>query len=195
MLLDTTTPSSYNWQEQSSCNCGMVARAIMGDTTGNFVIQSVQSLVNRYYGFPERTHVLQCMFSKPFRNADTHSTWSNMVTDFCLLNPGQSAPEIFGRLLDAGLLVDDFVHLEHLSHPELIDPKWVLGAPYTVEDLKDRNGPPRHFEIAANAAYYMLQWAEVIETYHTANPTVTETLAITQPIQSSHDHSLATLNR
>lgn len=122
------------------CNVGCFARVATG-----LDAYSLAAELDRYY--------------TPLRAiTGNQRSWENWATTALNAIPldGGTAKGVVGQLQQAGLLLGDFDHLEHLSHPELVCP-W-----QTPEDK-------RHYEIAANYVAYLLKWAQVIETFNALN--------------------------
>lgn len=85
----------YNWGHCSQCNCGLLARSILGVSRNE-----LNDLLTSIHGL----------------------TWTAMAkstSEACAFNPNVSMPTIFKQLQCAGLLLTDLHHLEHLSHDEL----------------------------------------------------------------------------
>ncbi len=136
LLLDEAG-TQYRWADYASCNCGLLARCI----TGNSVHEIRWTA----------SHLASLTAAKSFARVG----WTVLAESFC---PQTGAPMylIFQQLLAAGLVTEDFEHLEYLKHPDLISPAW----------LAERD----HYADRKNAAAYLQKWAETIEAFHAAKP-------------------------
>lgn len=93
----------YDWQSQSSCNCGIVAQAITG--------------MNRKeisHAYSEVNSALKNI------DKDIARTWKNGVKYFCPIT-GEPMFKIFKDLFDNGLTKEDIVHLEFMDNPAILE--------------------------------------------------------------------------
>lgn len=97
----STKAVGYDWKLYNACNCGLLARSILGLTSGELLAQLEE--IER--GVPHAEGSLP--------------TWTSMSKTYCPLNPDIPAASIFKTLRNAGLSQTDFNHVEYLSHPEL----------------------------------------------------------------------------
>ncbi len=125
----------YEWNDRTRCNCGIVARQVL------------------------RTNAAQLRKLLPPIYADGvfRPTWRSM-TEVCCSDTGLTQNEVFTQLFAAGLRVEDFPHLEDLSHPEIV----ARMTPYRRERSPVRRS--RKSDVIA----YLRGWAEGIEAHHDA---------------------------
>jgi hypothetical protein len=108
--------------------------------------------------------------------------WKGLAADFCPLNPGVPAPELFKQLAAAGMEPEDFNHLEALSNPQIKcqiqlrhktvtwDEKVKTGWFRSRTEQRSRTEPvPIKQNDSAYVAEYMTIWAREIETYRAAH--------------------------
>lgn len=91
----------YNWHEQCSCNCGIVAQAI----TGKVHDKMKEGYLNKGLVYLE-VNKIRC-------------TWSNLVKEYCPIT-GESLLEIFNLFYSYGISREDIVHLEYLSDKKIL---------------------------------------------------------------------------
>lgn len=101
----------YNWNDQASCNMGVVAQAVLEVT-------------------PEELKVLNKNLFKPVnkinkkRKKDGESrimpSWKNAVKYACPIT-GKNMPEIINTLESKGMSRADIVHLEFLENPAILE--------------------------------------------------------------------------
>jgi hypothetical protein len=84
----------YGWYSSRKCNCGLVARAIVGET--------VKSPVSTWNDFKEGLN-----------------QYPQRRSDICLQS-GFTYKELYDRLTDAGLTNEDFEELERLSNESVV---------------------------------------------------------------------------
>lgn len=93
----------YDWESQSSCNCGIVAQAITGMN---------RKEIAQAYG--EVNTALKNI------DKDISRTWKNGVKYFCPIT-GEPMFKIFKDLFDNGLTKEDIVHLEFMDNPAILE--------------------------------------------------------------------------
>lgn len=130
----------YNFTDGHTCNVGCLARVVTG--------LDAYSLAGELAAIYAPIRALRSDAPNIWDN------WSNTAKNACPLD-GSTAKGVVGKLQDAGMLVEDFDHLEHLKHPELVT-TWVV-----VEGVK-------HYAIAQNVVGYMRRWALAIEAFNAA---------------------------
>ncbi len=99
----------YDWNEQHSCNAGVVAQACLGITR-----DEVNSLRSPLFS------VLDDLNEKRDDSKKINLTWKNAVKYGCPIT-GLSNFEIINRLEKAGLSKADIVHLEYLENPAILE--------------------------------------------------------------------------
>ena len=101
----------YAWNFPHQCNCGLLARSILGITASEL---------------SDRLKKLEDNI--PPRKDGLRATWKQQSKAYCPISPEIPATDIFATLRAAGLNQTDFDHVEMLSHPELKAdwkaPKW-----------------------------------------------------------------------
>lgn len=90
----------YDWREQSSCNAGIVAQAVLNKTP------------------QEITELRRSLFKEIPEKVD--KTWKNAIKHGCSVT-GKSMFEIINQLREAGLSKEDIVHLEYLENPAILE--------------------------------------------------------------------------
>lgn len=98
----------YNWFEQSSCNCGVVAQAMLDKNRkeiGN-LLKPVLSEINEMNRNSEEKNKFD-------------RTWKQAVGLFCPIT-GKSMHEVFNLLMDAGMSKADMAHLEYMDNPAIL---------------------------------------------------------------------------
>ncbi|MEI9999411.1 MAG: hypothetical protein WDO13_09695, partial [Verrucomicrobiota bacterium] len=125
----------YEWNDRTRCNCGIVAAGPAH----------------------ERGAVAQAPAADLCRWRFLRPTWRSM-TEVCCSDTGLTQNEVFTQLFAAGLRVEDFPHLEDLSHPEIV----ARMTPYRRERSPVRRS--RKSDVIA----YLRGWAEGIEAHHDA---------------------------
>jgi hypothetical protein len=92
----------YNWEQQTQCNCGLVAQVLLGK--------------NQY----ELKHEIkkQELFNKKILKeaiGSENGTWRNAVKAYCPISQ-RPLKQIFIDLENAGLSKDDISHLEYMNN-------------------------------------------------------------------------------
>ncbi len=139
----------YLFKTGHTCNVGCLARVVTGLSGYELAAQ-----LNALYA-PKRTLL---------NDASTWDNWADTARQVCPLNPSQHAAGVVGQLQRAGMTVEDFDHLEHLSHP-------ALQGQWATPEGK------RHYEIASHYVVYLMNWATAIESYRATHPEVTPSAA------------------
>ena len=102
----------YDWQNQQSCNCGIVAQAITGmnrDDLKNQFDEQIASKLDKIKSGEERIS----------------PTWKNAIKYLCPMT-GLSNIEILNKLQTAGLSKEDIVNLEYMSNPAILEKSGIL---------------------------------------------------------------------
>lgn len=100
----------HNWLRQESCNCGVVAQAILG--IGPLKLKEYFVETNMF-----KRNVLASYSG--MKESEVHMTWQNAVKAYCPIT-GEPLITVFKKLRDAGLTSDDIVHLEHMTNPIIL---------------------------------------------------------------------------
>lgn len=95
----------YNWEETSSCNCGVVCQAIL-DTTKRDVSKKILKMYTAFRGDE--------------KNKAADFTWKYMVQNHCSIT-GKSNEQIFKDLFAMGLNTEDLTHLEFLENTAILN--------------------------------------------------------------------------
>lgn len=97
---------NYQWDRQSSCNCGVVIQAMCGITEGK-----LQNRINEERLFNDNI----------FDGANGKSkTWKNAIKLHCPIT-GDSIKQIFNDLKEKGLTTKEMTHLEFLNNKEILE--------------------------------------------------------------------------
>ncbi len=99
-MIIKSADTRYMWNEQGSCNVGIVAQLVTGLTP-----LEIESFTVKY-PLPDRKY-----------NGDW--TWSGAVSQYCTIT-GQSKIEIINKIMAVGMDREDFYHLEYLSNKEIL---------------------------------------------------------------------------
>lgn len=140
---------SYAWDKCEKCNCGLVARSIIGESLSEFG-RSIEAL-------------------NP--TPDFCTNWTRMAEHYCPIS-GEPMNWVFKKLYLAGMRYEDFGHLEHLSNRAILDrmhtmfqvhrtEKRFLRKPIvTIEIL------PEEMENRNTLIAYLKTWATLIEEHN-----------------------------
>jgi len=96
----------YDWYKHESCNCGVVAQALLGKNR-----EEVQKLFNPVLAGMQEY--------KKGSDSQINLTWKEGVGLYCPIT-GRSMHDIFNQLMDAGLSKADMAHLEYMSNPAIL---------------------------------------------------------------------------
>ena len=88
---------SYQWNDRTRCNCGIVARQVMQTSAVK----------------------LQRLLPPIYEHGVFRPTWKAMTEAYCSAT-GLSRNDVFSRLFSAGLRASDFSHLEDLADPKIL---------------------------------------------------------------------------
>lgn len=138
----------YEWNDRTRCNCGIVASEVMQTTAPK----------------------LKKLLPPIYVDGAFYPTWSSMADKFCSAS-GFSENEVFRRLFSAGFGYDDFLHLEELSHPEIVK-RLRLNRGAKIPVLRSRK---------SDVIAYLRAWAEGIEDYR--EKVQTGSLLVTASVQ------------
>lgn len=142
----------YDWHNQASCNCGIVAQAITG-MRRETLKQSFEVQIS------SRLHDISTEDNK------ISNTWQNAIKYLYPIT-GLSNIEILDRLQEAGLTKEDMVHLEYMTNPAILKRGGVITTtkhevkqPFVKETIqKTRQVPHPNF-------FYKIFGYKVTETY------------------------------
>jgi hypothetical protein len=126
MALESQT-IHYDWAQQSSCNCGVVAQAILG-------VDAIALSKLREPMFERYRQLLRGAGKKP------QQTWREAIQWTCPIT-GENNMEIMRRLTAAGLSTHDMAHLEFLSNPAILAASGIQlkNETATTEEEKERD--------------------------------------------------------
>lgn len=140
----------YKWAEPQSCNCGIVACALMGKSVA------------------EMKDILQ-----PMRTQVEHPNWKYLVGKFCPIT-GTPTNEVFKSLLEAGMSQTDIVELEELSNKKVLS-RITLEASYLTRKVppgfigrllgkkaREVESLAQRYTSKNNAIAYMVAWADLL---------------------------------
>lgn len=96
----------YNWTHQESCNCGVVAQALL-----NVNAPHLKSM------WRDAQKIMISLKREDEKSIDP--TWQNGVKRLCPIT-GEPMADVFKRLFDAGLTKEDIVHLEYMDNPAIL---------------------------------------------------------------------------
>ncbi|MBS1979179.1 MAG: hypothetical protein JST46_17540 [Bacteroidetes bacterium] len=111
----------YQWGHMGRCNCGFLAQELTPHSDREIHSAAMQR----------------------------HGDWSEQLNDYCPTS-GSAMDDLIASLLAAGLKIEDLIHLERLSDPEVL-----AHLPGTRKYL--------HHNIKEDAALYMDTWATLLE--------------------------------
>lgn len=115
----------YDWQRPCSCNCGVIAQAITGETPDVLAKEYINPVAN----------LLANSDRKRFTKKDGglfHPSWSDMAKQYCSMT-GAPTTLIFKQLHGAGLTKDDILHLEFLSDKKICERAGIEMKPIVTE--------------------------------------------------------------
>lgn len=92
----------YDWRDPNSCNCGLVARALLHDTEIN-IKESIKEW--------------QADLDKQYNKVE--GSWKNGIKYLCPLT-GLSNYQIFNELFTRGMSREDIIHLEYMDNPAIL---------------------------------------------------------------------------
>ena len=145
----------YDWEQPQSCNCGIIACALMGKS-----IVEMKALVLN------------------MRSEVAGPNWKLMVRKFCPIT-GVPTNEVFKALVESGMSATDIIELEELSNKKVLrigklkdvykittkisEPNLIqrlLGAKPKKTKTKELQA---HYTSKENAIKYMRAWADILE--------------------------------
>lgn len=147
---------AYNWSERHSCNCGVLARQIMGLSESQL---------------------------KPLISCAHEATWVDIANDRCSLT-GITNDKAFAALFAAGLRFEDIGELERLSNPLVIGKMRVGGHLQPGLSLSNLIRIPLYSKVgyrkSRNLVAYLNAWATLIEEFHAARQPTEATMEATE---------------
>ncbi len=99
-LILKNSDTRYRWNEQGSCNIGIMAQLVTGLTP-----LEIEEYIKNY--------------PLPSKKYGESWTWSGAVSQYCSIT-GQSKIEIINKITAVGMEREDFYHLEYLNDKEII---------------------------------------------------------------------------
>ncbi|MDN5213889.1 hypothetical protein QQ020_17575 [Fulvivirgaceae bacterium BMA12] len=121
------TGTKYQWGHMGSCNCGHLVQQITRLTRSE-----IHEYAMRKYG-----------------------DWTEQSVDYCATS-GQPLDLVISQMLDAGLDIQDFGHLEKLSDP------------LVLKKIPLQQRPLRH-NVRDDVVLYMRTWADLLQENLTDN--------------------------
>lgn len=126
----STDTVKYDWNYSASCNCGLVAQAILGCTRAELQNRASQENV---FDKEELKRVLG--ISGDADNVE--ASWRNAVKAYCPLT-GLPLKRIFQDLEAAGLSKYDIAHLEYMNNPAILAKAKLATTREASKDVFDR---------------------------------------------------------
>jgi hypothetical protein len=157
----------YDWHQQESCNCGVVAQAITGIKRDKLKLKFSEQI-------SEKLNDIKYKDDKKVQ-----LTWRNAVKYLCPIT-GLSNIEILDRLHGAGLSKEDMVHLEYMNNPAILAKSGIETTTkverqeeYTKEIIqKTKEVPHPKFWPRLLGHKVTEQYSEEIKGYRTVNEEV-----------------------
>lgn len=119
----------YDWKEQASCNCGVVAQAILGKD-----VNEIEKLFSKVRDKIREIHNKQVIEgNNTTQKADT--TWRNGVKHLCPIS-GEPMAVVYKLLFEAGLSKEDIVHLEYMDNQAILAKSGIQTQIDKVETIK-----------------------------------------------------------
>jgi len=118
----------YKWTNQESCNCGIVAQAIL-EKSSEEIKKDFSPVLNKLVSLNEGKE----------EKDKLSRTWKNGVKYLCPIT-GESMYGIFNDLMAAGMSKSDIVHLEYMDNPAILaksNIETVKPQPHTHQSLKE----------------------------------------------------------
>ena len=112
----------YNWTTQSSCNCGVVAQAILHLPADDIGILF------------DPLHIKFRALTGNKEKSIEHS-WKNSIKYLCPIT-GKSGIDILDRLFDAGMSREDVIHLEYLENAVILKRAGIRTTKIEPEKIK-----------------------------------------------------------
>ncbi len=138
---------TYAWDNRSKCNCGLLARTIIGCSS-----EQLDKMLN----------------------VQVKATWRDLANERCSLT-GISTDKVFSALMKAGLQFDDITELEFMSNVDVIERVKAGEWTHTVTRKRFLRRPkkvmepiPIKHDNAAALVTYVETWAKMIEEFHAA---------------------------
>ena len=98
---------TYNWVNQESCNCGVVAQAILGKPK-DYIASKFDAMMKLSGG-----ETVNGKYRHKYR------TWKENVQQHCTIT-GLPTIQILQELANAGMMPEDITHLEYLENPAIL---------------------------------------------------------------------------
>lgn len=159
----------YDWKEQSSCNAGIVAQAMLD-------ISRSELDIDRQSVFKELRKVNEERLESG--QAEHSLTWKNAIKWSCPIT-GESGHRIIDRLEKAGLSRKDIVHLEYLENPAILKESGIeqekkvdlikIGEAVRIEEVRDTSFFGRLFNLTVQKRIVTPQWEEKVTYVYPKN--------------------------
>lgn len=130
----------YDWTEQSSCNCGLAAQAMLGYTSEN--------LASEYHKHARKAGL---------RGNKDALTWKTLVQHSCPIT-GIPMEGILATLYESGLTPRDIVHLEYLENPAILKEAGLGQKKNIFGRVK-----PTDYKSKENLIAYLSAWVRILE--------------------------------
>ena len=154
----------YNWEEQSSCNAGVVSQAILG--------VSLKELEN----LKEPLFLILENFNDNIRKEKDkiNLTWKNSIKYSCSIT-GKNMPKIVADLETAGINRSDIVHLEFLENPAILElsgiekelnkipHKNLIKRFFGIKMITNGDYPEYYYGKKENLIKYLIAWVKILE--------------------------------
>lgn len=162
---------TYEWRQQSACNCGSVVCALKGISRNDLDVALTPLLA----GF-------EC----------ASKTWKAMVGNYCPIT-GIPTIELFKELQDAGLTPKDIIELEYLSNPK-VTARLQFYATKKNTFLKRLFGAPKEEQVPTGIKYgnskhavsYMREWANILEEDQRDDMAIPASCELAEEVQANH---------
>lgn len=142
--------ANYEWNHQSTCNCGLVAQAITNLSQ---------------HELAELSHSMFDELDKKYKdNKSTTISWQLAVKEYCPLT-GEPLKDILKKLFQNGLTKEDMVHLEYMTNPAILKKSGIrvskfpyfgkfVGSFFPIKDYHSKQ---------QNLILYLQAWVSILE--------------------------------
>ncbi len=135
----------YKWTSQQSCNCGVVVQALLGTTK-----EATIKLFDEARFDIENLIKAKCDSSGEIIENGSHRTWREVAQQHCSVT-GQPLHRVFELLCEAGLKMQDIVHLEYLNNKAILEVAKI--------DTKEKE----YYTKKENLIKYLRAWVGILE--------------------------------
>lgn len=160
----------YNWHQQESCNCGVVAQSMLGVSPSNlknkFLTKTESGDSCNIFNKALMANTLNITGKEDREKVD--ASWRTAVKAYCPMT-GAPLVDVFNELYEAGLSREDICHLEYMTNPLILKKSGIdatnkkIYRKGFINSILKKYDVEYYYKSPKNLAKYLTAWVEILK--------------------------------